>query len=184
MNDKSIIGVAGMPGAGKATVMDVAREMGCGVIVMGNEVRKETKNRQMEPTPENVGAVMLKLRQEAGPAAVANRCIPHIETMKKRVVVIDGIRSLHETDAFKQRFAAFVLLAIHCSPETRFKRLFKRNRSDDPANWQVFLERDRRELRVGLGDVIALADVMIVNEGTRMQLKRDAEACLRRVASR
>jgi dephospho-CoA kinase len=138
----------------------------------------------MEPTPENVGSVMLKLRQEEGPAAVANRCIPHIETMKKRVVLIDGIRSLHETDAFKQRFAAFVLLAIHSCPETRFKRLFKRNRSDDPVNWQVFLERDWRELRVGLGDVIALADVMIVNEGTQMQLKREAEACLRRVASR
>lgn len=161
-----------MPGSGKATVVEVAKNLGCGIVVMGDEVRKETKRRDLEPTPENVGKVMLKLRQEGGPAIVAKRCVPKIEKMKDKVVIIDGIRSIYEADEFKKRFSEFKLLAIHSSPETRFKRLFRRKRSDDPASWETFLERDWRELHVGLGSVIASADVMIVNEGKRAGLKR------------
>src|SRR3990172_3273113 len=44
-------------------------------------------------------------------------------------------------------------------------RLRARNRSDAPASWEEFLGRDRRELAWGLGDVIATADFLIVNEG-------------------
>ena len=125
MNDQIIIGVAGMPGAGKTTVAEVAKRMHYDVVVMGDEVREETKKRKMEPTPDNVGAVMLELRQEEGPAVVAHRCIPKIEATRKRGVVIDGIRSPYETEAFKQHFPAFIVLALHSSPETRFKRLYK-----------------------------------------------------------
>jgi len=182
MKNKIVIGVAGMPGAGKATVVEVARKMGYGVVVMGDEVREETKLRNLEPIPENVGKVMLEMRKEGGPAAVAKRCIPKIEKMKNKVVIIDGIRSLYEADEFKKNFPKFKLLSIHSSPETRFKRIFKRKRSDDPAKWEMFLERERRELRVGLGSVIASADVMIVNEGKRGELRTEVQKFLEKVA--
>lgn len=181
MKNTIVIGVAGMPGAGKAAVVEIAEDLGYGIIVMGDEVREETKLRGLEPTPENVGKVMLELRKEGGPAAVAKRCIPKIEKMKKKVAIIDGVRSLYEADAFKKRFFRFKLLAIHASPETRFKRLFKRKRSDDPARWETFLERDWRELRVGLGSVIASADVMIVNENRKEVLKEEIKKFLEEV---
>lgn len=181
MKNKVVIGVAGMPGAGKAVIVEVAKKMGCGIVVMGDEVRAETKRRDLEPTPENVGKVMLKLRKEGGPAVVAKRCVPKIEKMKNKTIIIDGIRSVYEADEFQKHFAHFKLLAIHSSPETRFKRLFKRKRSDDPASWETFLERDWRELRVGLGSVIASADVMIVNEGERTELKREVQKLLEKV---
>ncbi|MFQ6068387.1 MAG: AAA family ATPase [Candidatus Bathyarchaeia archaeon] len=181
MKSKVVVGVAGMPGAGKATVVEVAKKMGCGIVIMGDEVRDETEHRGLEPTPENVGKVMLILREEVGPAVIAKRCVPKIEKMNSKVVVVDGIRSLYEADEFKKHFQNFKLLAIHSSPETRFKRLFKRKRSDDPASWETFLERDWRELRVGLGSVIASADVMIVNEGKRTELKKKAQKLLEKV---
>jgi dephospho-CoA kinase len=181
MRNKVVIGVAGMPGAGKATVVEVARKLDYGIVVMGDEVREETRRRSLEPTPENVGKVMLQMRQEEGPAAVAKRCIPKIEASRNRVVVVDGIRSLYEADAFKKYFPRFKLLAIHASPETRFRRLFRRKRSDDPERWETFLERDWRELRVGLGSVIASADVMIVNEGKRVELREEVEGFMENV---
>ncbi len=181
MRNKVVIGVAGMPGAGKAMVVEVARKLGYGIVVMGDEVREETKRRNLEPTPENVGKVMLQMRQEEGAAAVAKRCTPKIEKSGNRVVVVDGIRSLYEADAFKKHFPRFKLLAIHASPETRFRRLFKRKRSDDPEKWETFLERDWRELRVGHGSVIASADVMIVNEGKRDELRKEVEGFLENV---
>jgi dephospho-CoA kinase len=166
MKQKMVIGVAGMPGAGKASVKAAAESMGYPAIVMGDVIRDETKRRGLEPTPENIGKIMLKLREEEGSSAVARRCIPAIQNAESNVVFLDGVRSLHEVDEFKKCFPDFILIAVHSSPETRFQRLSKRKRSDDPKGWDVFLRRDKRELSVGQGDVIAMADYMIVNEST------------------
>jgi dephospho-CoA kinase len=171
MKQKMVIGMAGMPGAGKAEIARIAKEKGCSVVVMGDEIREETKRRGLEPTPENIGKIMLKLREEEGPTVVAKRCIPKIANASTDIVLIDGIRSLHEVYEFEKNFPQFVLIAVHSSPETRFKRLFRRRRSDDPKGWKVFIERDLRELSVGQGSVIAMADHMIVNEGTLEDFK-------------
>jgi dephospho-CoA kinase len=180
MKERIVLGVAGMPGAGKGTFREIVQEMGYPVVVMGDEIREEAKRRKLKLTPENIGIIMLKLREEEGPAAVAKRCIPKMEKAKEKVVV-EGIRSLHEVDEFKKHFPNFTLVAIHASPETRFRRLFQRKRSDDPKGWETFMERDLRELSVGIGAAIATADRMIVNEGSKAQLKRKTREVLREV---
>jgi len=177
---KILIGTAGMPGAGKDTVKRVVQKLGLPVVVMGDEVRAEAKRKGLAITPENLGKVMLQMRRENGPAAVAKRCIPKIKSIEAPVVFIDGIRSLHEVEEFKKEFPDFRILAVHASPKTRFKRLLKRGRSDDPQSWEGFIERDRRELEVGLGDVIATADYMVINEGTKRELESNLMRLLRR----
>jgi len=171
MKQKVVIGVAGMPGAGKTIVKTTAESMGCAVVVMGDEIREETRRRGLEPSPENIGKIMLQLREEEGSSTVAKRCIPKIENSKSNIFLVDGVRSLNEVAEFKKRFSGFILIAVHSSPETRFQRLSKRKRSDDPKGWSVFYQRDLRELSVGQGDVIAVADYMIVNEGTYEEFK-------------
>jgi dephospho-CoA kinase len=161
-----VIGTAGMPGSGKATLKIIAESVGYPVVIMGDEIREETKRRGLEPTPENIGKIMIQIREEEGSTAVVKRCLPKIENADSDIVLVDGIRSLHEVDEFRKYFGNFVLIAVHSSPETRFQRLSKRKRSDDPNGWDVFYERDTRELTVGQGNVVALADYMIVNEGT------------------
>jgi dephospho-CoA kinase len=145
---------------------------------MGDEVRAEVKRRNLKPTPENLGKTMLNLRELDGPAAIAKRCIPKLEKVTERLVVIDGIRSLVEVEEFKEHFPSFVLIAIHTNPKTRYKRLFRRRRSDDPTDWETFMERDLRELGIGMGAVISIADHVIVNEGTLGDLKRDIRKVL------
>ncbi|MCD6114561.1 MAG: dephospho-CoA kinase, partial [Thermoprotei archaeon] len=54
----------------------------------------------------------------------------------------------------------------------------KRSRPGDPKTWEEFVERDLVELSFGLGNVIALADYMIVNEGSLSELRREAEKVL------
>jgi dephospho-CoA kinase len=166
MKKKIVVGVAGMPGAGKAVISRIANEKGFSIVVMGDVIREETQRRGLELTPENIGKIMLKLREEEGPTVVAQKCIPKIANAKTDVVLVDGIRSLTEIQEFKKCFPQFVLVSVHSSPETRFGRLVSRRRSDDPKGWEVFFERDLRELSVGQGGVIAMADYMIVNEGT------------------
>jgi len=163
--DKLVLGVAGMPGSGKSLVVELAqKEKGYIAVAMGDVVREETKKRNLQPTPENIGRVMLELRQKEGSAVIAKRCVPRIASAEGQKVIVDGIRSLDEIEELKKHYPIFSLIAIHASPDTRFQRLYHRRRSDDASQWKVFLERDMRELGVGLGSAIAMAEEMVVNE--------------------
>jgi len=183
-SDKLVVGLAGMPGAGKSTAVNVAKEGGYKIVVMGDEVREEAEKRRMKPTPKNLGKIMLELRRMEGEAVIAKRCIPKIEKAMEQKVVIDGVRSLSEVEEFKKHFPCFSLIAVHTSPETRFRRLYRRNRSDDPKNWEIFHERDMRELKVGLGNALAMAEHMIVNEGRLEVVKDKIREVLRKVEER
>jgi dephospho-CoA kinase len=181
INDKVVVGIAGMPGAGKGVFRRTILRMGYPVVTMGDEVRAEVKRRNLQPTPHNLGKTMLNLRELEGQAAIAKRCIPKLENHTQRVVFIDGIRSLVEVDEFQKQFPRFILVAIHASPKTRYRRLFRRRRSDDPPDWKTFMERDLRELGIGMGSVISIADYMIVNEGSIGHLKQKIMRLIREV---
>ena len=84
---------------------------------------------------------------------------------KCRIFMIEGIRSQYEVDIFKKNFKDFKIIAVHSTPKTRFKRLKRRMRPDDSKEESEFLLRDKRELNFGIGNVIATADYMVVNEG-------------------
>ncbi len=177
--DKLVIGLTGMPGAGKSLVVEVAKSLGYDIVTMGDVVREQTRLRGLEPTPQNVGKVMLQLRAEEGNYVIAKKCIPKIEDQNSRKVLVDGLRSQFEADIFKEHFTNFFVLSVHASQQKRFERLCKRGRSDDPKTWEIFHERDMRELGVGLGTVIALSEKILINdnsiEGFKTQVKNNLE---------
>ncbi|HIP34621.1 MAG TPA: flagellar hook-basal body complex protein FliE [Methanothermococcus okinawensis] len=162
---KRLIGIAGMPGAGKSAIFEVAPKFNIPVVSMGDIVRHETLKRGLELTPENVGNTAVELRKEYGKEAIAVFCLKYIEEKYKDedIVIIEGIRSMYEVDYFRKHYP-LTIVAIHSSPKTRFKRLKKRKREDDTSEWEAFVERDMRELGFTIGNVISLADYMIVNE--------------------
>ncbi len=146
---------------------------------MGDDVRMEAERRKLVPTDENLGVVMLQLRQSGGPAAIAHLCKQRIEKeAKSSFVLIDGIRNVNEFLEFKKLGKA-VLVTIHASPERRYKFLQARSRSDYPNSFQSFESRDRRELSVGIGESIALADEVVINKGSVEDLKKDVAALLK-----
>jgi dephospho-CoA kinase len=163
---RKVLGIVGMPGSGKSEAANIGREYGFDIVVMGDMIRREVARRHLEPTPENVGRIMLELRQQHGPAIVAQLCLQHIANTSSDSIIIEGIRSMAEVTEFKNRFPHFIVLSIHSSPTTRLQRILNRGRSDDANNHQFFTERDQRELQVGIGSVIALADYVVINEGT------------------
>jgi dephospho-CoA kinase len=176
-----VIGLSGMPGSGKSLVVQTAQELGYAVVVMGDVIRQETTKLGLELNPYNVGKVMLQLREKYGKNVIADKCIPKIEQQVSQKVIVDGLRSLHEADTFRSNFSRFILIAVHASPETRFNRLFNRRRSDDPNGWELFRDRDVRELSVGLGNVIAMAEYMIVNDDGIEQVKAKVKDILERI---
>lgn len=183
--DKTVVGLTGMPGAGKSLVLvETAHQLGYDVVVMGDVIREETAKRGLELNPKNVGDVMLELRAKHGNNVIAEKCIEKIEQKKSSLVVVEGIRSLHEVEVFRNHFPKFTLMAIHASPETRFKRLSNRGRSDDPKTWEVFHERDMRELSVGIGSAIAMAQFMIINESSQEVAKAKVKEALKEIEAK
>lgn len=151
-----------MPGAGKSTIANGLKSKNFEIINMGDAVREEAKKRSLEPTGQNLGKLMLELREKNGPGAIAELIIDKIKNSNSNVIVIDGIRSNEEINVLK-KIGIVKLLCIHASTDTRFSFLSDRGRSDDPQNREHFTERDTREISVGISTPIALADESISN---------------------
>ena len=164
--DKLVVGLTGMPGAGKSVFVEAAKTVGYVAVSMGDVIREETRKCGLELNSQNVGRVMLDLRREFGDNAIAEKCVPKIESQMGNKVIIDGLRSLNEAELFRANFAGFKLVAVHVAPNVRFVRLSLRGRSDDPKTFDVFQERDIRELSVGVGAAIALSEHVIVNDSS------------------
>lgn len=170
-----------MPGAGKSTAAELSEALGFKIFRMGDDVRMAAEKRNISLTDENLGAVMLQLRQSGGITAIAVLCKERIERdSKSKLVVIDGIRNINEFFEFKKLGRA-ILVSIHATPERRFKFLQARARSDSPQSYQSFEARDRRELSVGIGEAIALSDEVIVNSGSLAELKDKSSHLFKRL---
>lgn len=166
--------VVGMPGSGKSLFLDVIHEYGFQIVSMGDEVRAETERRGLPP--EMHGKVAEDLRKEHGLAAVAHLVVDRTT----RDCIVDGVRGLEEVKVFKERKFPLEIVAIHASPRTRFKRVKIRKRAGDPKTWKEFKKRDKRELQFGIGDVIALADYILVNESSKEQFEKECRVLMER----
>lgn len=165
--DTLIVGLTGMPGAGKTTVANYLSQKGFPLLVMGDVVREVAENDGLELTSDNLAKLMLRLRKKNGPEAVAHLIVNKIKLMKKEdkqlsVVIVDGIRSMAEVRLLR-RIGSVKLLAIHGSTFTRYTHVRERGRSDVPSNLGEFDKRDKIEMDVGISNAIALADETISN---------------------
>ena len=157
-----------MPGAGKSTIVSKLKDQGYETFSLGDGVRAEAKRQNLEPTGENLGRLMLELREKNGPGAVAELIKDSIQNSTHEITIIDGIRSIHEINVLKQT-GNVKLLAVHAKPDTRFNFLSERKRADDPLTREKFVERDKREIGVGLEEIIGLADESIENNNVTIE---------------
>ncbi len=176
-----LIVTVGMPGSGKDELVGIAQSMGLATLKMGDLVRDETRRRGLPVTNANVARIASEEREKHGPAVWAQRALPKLTETR---MLVDGCRSDSEITVFRHHFGDLFVLAIFTSPETRHARMTSRGRSDDGAGLEEFYERDRRELKWGIGNAFALADGMLVNEGPLDQFRRDARAALEKALAR
>ncbi|MHA2423333.1 MAG: AAA family ATPase [Candidatus Thorarchaeota archaeon] len=171
-----IVLVTGMQGAGKSELALAFKDAGVPVIVMGDVVREESRRRGLEPNSANNKKVMLELREKDGMGAIALRCVDDLKSMKSDLVVIEGCRSIDELDVFDDYAKEVKIICVHTSPSVRFQRLRERGRKDAPQDWSTFRERDLREVSVGLGGIISLSDIMLVNEGSLEDFRKNIKS--------
>lgn len=165
------IGISGLAGSGKSIVSETAMERGAIIISMGDIIREEAKKRG-ETTKETAR----NLRLEFGEYIVSELTIKKIKKLEdegcKNPIVVEGIRSHHEVEMFKDNFDDFIILSIIANATLRFERLKIRQREDDSDDINVFNKRDEQELDFGMGNVIALSDKILVNESDIPSFKK------------
>jgi len=170
-----------MPGSGKGLIVEVAKSLGFYCITMGDIVREEVRKRGLKVTVETLNSVAEELRVKEGKDAIAKRIVEKLKVVNAKYILIDGVRSLDEIKCFERTLGKPIIIAIHASPKTRFKRLLQRGRPGDPKSWNEFLKRDFKELEFGIGNVIALADYMIVNEAPKEEILESIRRVLKEV---
>ena len=177
---KLIVCLTGMPGSGKSTIVSALKARGLESLNLGDGVRDEAKKRNLEPTGENLGRLMLELRDKNGPGAVAILLTEKIKNSQSEVIIVDGVRSTAEIEVLKN-VGSVKLLSIEASAETRYKFLGARGRSDDPETREKFEERDKREIGVGIGKSIEIADETISNDNITLdELTKRAYAVIKK----
>jgi dephospho-CoA kinase len=176
-----LVVTVGMPGSGKDELVVVAQNMGLATLKMGDLVRDETRRRGLPLTIGNVARIASEEREKHGAGVWAQRSLPKLTETR---MLVDGCRSDTEVTVYRHHFGDLFVLGIYSSPETRYERMRSRSRTDDGGNLQEFFERDRRELKWGIGNAFALADGMLVNEGPLDAFRRTARTELERILAR
>ena len=162
-----VVGTVGLPGSGKGELAAVAREAGIPVVTMGDVIREACRDRGRDPSTDH-GEVAKALREENGPAAIAERSLPLIRDAVRETdtdtVVVDGLRSMVEVEAFREAFGEnFLIVSIEAPFDLRAERLAERGRDSSDSDLEALRARDERELSFGMGEVMDAADVRIDN---------------------
>ncbi len=178
----TVLCITGFPGSGKSVFAEVAESHRGITVVMGDVIRDYVKKQGNEPSSENARIAMRELREERGEAAIAELCIEEIERLHsrgKKLIVIDGIRSIAELEAFKVAFPGLSLIAVHASQRDRFNRLQRRGRTDAPPSWEDFLEREELEESLGVGLLVSVGDHHIDNSESLADMRSKSEYVLK-----
>jgi dephospho-CoA kinase len=150
---------------------------------MGDLVWEETKRQGKPLDDKNVGEIAHSMREKHGMNIWAKRTVEKIHSLKKSpLLVIDGVRNMEEIEYFKKELGMdFLVIAIDAPDELRRKRAISRGRTDDSKNLKDLEERDKREIRWGLQKVIADADIVIPNNGSIENFKKQVLTVLKKL---
>ncbi len=173
-----ILVVAGMPGAGKEELLNVAMSMGISFIRMGDVVRECYASSRAESEGLSIGEFSSRERERYGADIWAKRCI---QRMSGSLFLVDGCRSMDEVRSFRGLSDDVEIIAVHTARSERFRRLVRRDREDAPHSEAEFDERDSREIGWGIAEVIALSEHMIVNDSDLETFREQARGLLERL---
>ncbi len=175
MSKKCIILISGLPCSGKTTVAEIFRKyFNCNIVSMGDVIREESSKTGLEPHK-----IAIYLRCREGRRAVVNRVIDKVlkELENSNVVIVEGLRSFEELEAFREIGYNTVLIYVVASRRVRESRALSRGRAEDVKHVPSIHHRDLRESIYGLIELILYADYIINNDYE--DLKKLEEDCLK-----
>lgn len=177
VENRRIVALVGMCGAGKSVISDYFRELGWNYVYFGGATMDELKRRGLEVNEANEKMVREELRRVHGMGAFAKLKLPEIEAgLAVGNVIADGLYSWTEYRVLKEKFGeTLTLLAVYTSRPLRYQRLAAR--AVRPLTTEEAEARDYAEIEnLEKGGPIAMADLTLFNDGTIEDLRAQLEA--------
>ena len=176
----AVLAVVGMCGSGKSEVAGHLQAKGLPRVHFGSIAMEEVRRRGLAVNEANERQVREELRRVHGMAAYAALSLPEIRRLvaEGRTVLIDGLYSYSELKVLQQEFPGQVfVVAVFTEKRLRYARLAARPvRPLTPAE---AASRDAMEVEnLEKAPPIALADVTLLNNGTRAELQAAVDALL------
>jgi dephospho-CoA kinase len=176
-----LVVIVGMAGSGKSFASNFFVSKGFERVYFGGIVLEETQKRGLEIREQNEKIAREDLRKQLGMGAIAILALPKIKkAFAAKNVVVDGLYSWAELVTLKKDFPGLELIAIFASPKTRHERLAERNERRLSA--KECTARDKAEIEnLEKGGPIAMADFIIINEGTKKAFEKELEKILKKL---
>lgn len=173
-----LIGLTGTNSAGKGEAAAFFMSRGYGYRSLSDVIRDRLRAEGLEESRDNLIRTGNALRREGGPDVLARLVMADIRPPS----VIDSVRNPMEIAHLRTR-PGFILLALDAPLGLRFERALARGRIESAATLAEFArkedeERGSRPEAQQLDACIALADAVVVNDGTLEDLHRKLEAFL------
>ncbi|MFA6005221.1 MAG: nucleoside monophosphate kinase [Patescibacteria group bacterium] len=178
--NKLVMGIVGLPGAGKSYAATFFKEKGLPVLRLGAITDEEIKKRGLENNIHNNRVVREEFRKHHGMDAYVKLNMQNIRQLleENQVVILDGLRSFEEYLSAKKLFKNIFVLAVVADKKIRYARVARRK---DRSNLKGE-ERDVHEvLGLNMGPTIAFADKTIINNGSATDFEDKLEEVYRQV---
>lgn len=107
------------------------------------------------------------LREQFGKDVLSNSLLDRVKEAKKNVVVIEGIRTEEEADAFRQ-LGDFILVFIDADIHKRFERLQGRSEraGESEQTFEEFQSKHDHQAEANIAELKNHADYVVKNDGT------------------
>lgn len=173
-----VIALVGLAGSGKSVLASFFEERGWTRVRFGDVTENEVRARGLAVNEANERAVREELRRKHGMEAYALLNLPRIEKARETTpVVCDGMYSWEEYLLLRKRFPGFAVIAVQCSPKTRYARLA--SRAVRPLTASEAESRDHAEIEIlHKAGPIAMADHTLLNEAGVDELRAGFERLL------
>ena len=191
MRDQMILIVVGLPGSGKSTIAEMLREEKFDVIEYGDIWRELLKKAKIPLNdPKATREFTARLREKYGKDIYSKYAVKKIRKSMKHIVLM-GLRSTYELDYIKKKVDKVDIIAVRSPFETRFNRLKRRAKPEDPKTiddfkWLETREKrgflpDKKEEKHGVLVIMKQADYVIDNSGTKEELKLKLDRVLSKI---
>lgn len=170
--NKIIIGIIGENASGKTTMTNyICEKYGAVSFRFSDMLWDMLKRMHLPPTRENLQNISTAVRQIFGDDIMSKTLAKDMAASDATMTITEGIRRPSDIVALK-KLPGFMLVAITTDPKKRFERLHGRNEKPDDATktWEQFLIDADHEAEQKVKEIMASADVVITNNGTKEEL--------------